>query len=70
MKIQFQFGANDCNIEVDHKDTVGDLFDMFTGQFGIPKDAVPYVNGVKTNKDHVLADGEKIEFKKESGRKG
>lgn len=70
MNIRFQFGANDCDISIEKGDTVGDIFDMFKDNFSIPNDSVPYVNDEKVTKSHKLTEGEKLEFKKETGRKG
>lgn len=70
MNIHFQFGANDCDISIEKGDTVEDILDMFKDNFNIPRDAVPYVDDKKITLNHKLAEGENLEFKKETGRKG
>lgn len=67
--IQVSCGASSGNFPVVGK-TVGEVRDFLKEILNIDTQASGLVNGEKTNNDHVLQDGDKLEFVKAAGKKG
>lgn len=69
MSVRVVCGANSQNVEFAGK-TVGEVRGYLAQTLNIPTGAQSLVTGHAVGDDHVLADGEQVEFVRESGRKG
>ena len=69
MSIRVVHGANEDQLSVDGK-TVGEVAHRLREVFNVPADASAWVNGVEVTKDHLLADGDNLEFARTFGQKG
>ena len=69
-KIRVTHGAHDCEFESLAGKSVAAVRKSLGSVFSIPKDAQPYIKGHVVDETHKLAEGEQLEFLKESGTKG
>ena len=71
MYIQIIAGANQHdNVQVDSDITLSDVRDEFGRSFSIPTDSTAIVNGTEKLDDYTLSEGDSVEFRKATGRKG
>ena len=69
MAIQVQCGANSQDVDFAGR-TVAEAKDFLRQSLNIPEGARQLVTGQTVADDYVLRDGERLEFMRESGRKG
>lgn len=69
MTIRVVHAANEDHLDL-HGKTVGFVAKQLHQVFNIPNAAVSFVNGEKVTFDHILSNGENLEFIQENGRKG
>lgn len=69
MSVRIVHGANEGRFEVAGK-TVRSIAKSFRDAFNIPEDAQALVGGTEVSGDHIVADGETVEFVLTFGRKG
>lgn len=69
MTVQIVHGPNEGHYDLKGK-TLRVVAKALREVFNIPKDAVPWIGGETVSFDHILEDGESVEFVKEYGQKG
>lgn len=69
MSVRIVHGANEGRFEVAGK-TVRSIAKSLRDAFNIPDDAQALVGGTEVSEDHIVADGETVEFVRTFGRKG
>ena len=69
MNIHIEHGANDIDMAVAGF-PVNKIKNAVAQILSIPDDAIAFVDGEQVENDYVLKAGQRLEFLKESGRKG
>lgn len=69
MSVRIVHGANEGRFTLTGK-TVSQIRHSLRGAFNIPEDAQAFVGGTEVSGDHIVADGETVEFVRTLGRKG
>jgi hypothetical protein len=65
-----KFGVLDTNVPTSHNLTVGQIRENYQSTWSMAPDVEPRVNGQKVEDNHVLQNGEMLEFHRKSGDKG
>lgn len=67
---KIKFGVLDTSVPTNVNLTVGQIRENYTSTWSMAPDVEPRINGSVVNDDHVLQNGELLEFHRKSGDKG
>jgi hypothetical protein len=64
------YGANTWPVNIEDCDTVNDVHNQVEDLFNIPAGTSATVNGSSVDDGHILNEGDRLQFNKETGTKG